>query len=169
MKETMQAGHTHVIHPRRVDPHGAQRLDGLLGDAHIARPRRNDGYLSDVTRRHGRDLDAADARERRVAQPLNLPREGLRLRLIEPRHQDVLPSASDLGRDRRDLFDALPLAEDHLGDALAKRAVVVDRRHADVSERQASQRLESVVYEEIACLHPLEQLTDMARIHSMPA
>ncbi len=78
-----------------------------------------------------------------------------------------MAGACELPGDARDLLGGLRLAEDDLRDALAKGAVVVDRRIAELGERQVLQPGHRLVDGGVAADQLFQQVTEAGRFHGV--
>jgi len=82
-----------------------------------------------------------------------------------PGDERRLTAPDDAIDDRDDLRHRLPLAEDHLGEAAAQLAVVVDLREAEILVRQLTETLERRVDRERAAPDAAQEAAQGSGLH----
>ena len=80
-------------------------------------------------------------------------------------HQHVAPGGDHVPGDRDDLLRRLALAQDHLGEPVPQRAVMIDLRKAEVFEGHAAQPVKRDVDRTCSALDLGEQVGEPSSFH----
>src|SRR5713226_10182069 len=138
----MQASHSHIVEPfdRVAEELGAHR--GLLCHRDIRSAGTDDHDSTMSTRYRLCAQQQADTRIRPIVKLAELALNRAGLGSVEPRNHQVNSGGGHPLRDFHDLLDALPCAENNLGDVAAQASMVIDTREAEILKRQITQALQ---------------------------
>jgi hypothetical protein len=169
LQQTMKPGHADVVEALHPAPERPRRHRGLLGYGNIGRAGGDDQDirsagiglrpLAAAQFQHPRRLMMDDLRKRRVQ------RAGLlRARPGREHHRAALSQPAD---NLDYLLRRFSLTENHLGIAGTELPVRVHAGKPQLLDRCPAQRRQRRIWRQLACLHPLQYLTDPVAFHSL--
>ena len=166
-QQPVNARHAHVVQTHHAAAQGLGGDRRLLRHGDVAGSAGADHHVARAVRLRHRPRDA-DAADRAVVQRMAAHHDFGLLRIQSGDQRGALARGLHAVQDAADLLGGLALAVDHLGRALAQRAVVVHLGVTDVRKGLGFERVQRLLGRKLPRLHPFEKLQCFLLFHFMP-